>query len=201
MPCGRGGYETMPSPNRKPTAAPCSPTPGGPRRDLAAARLCGNIRSPRYPGCCPSAWCAADACTSNCSNLACRVSSAVEQRFCKPLVGSSILSPGTTIAPSPRNSGPSGGVKKPGTCEIGAPGMPLRNPPRQETHCMRAGTIAVQYEASAIHGDRRRSHWCHCAFTPDLRRIAASCQRDVPSSQGERAAFMSSAGITATLTA
>jgi hypothetical protein len=26
----------------------------------------------------------------------CRVSSAVEQRFCKPLVGSSILSPGTS---------------------------------------------------------------------------------------------------------
>jgi hypothetical protein len=27
-----------------------------------------------------------------------RVSSAVEQRFCKPLVGSSILSPGTTFS-------------------------------------------------------------------------------------------------------
>src|ERR1035441_653535 len=29
------------------------------------------------------------------NNKDCRVSSAVEQRFCKPLVGSSILSPGT----------------------------------------------------------------------------------------------------------
>src|SRR5262245_58271027 len=29
--------------------------------------------------------------------LICRVSSAVEQRFCKPLVGSSNLSPGTTL--------------------------------------------------------------------------------------------------------
>ena len=31
-----------------------------------------------------------------------RVSSAVEQRFCKPLVGSSILSPGTAFPPGPR---------------------------------------------------------------------------------------------------
>ena len=29
---------------------------------------------------------------------ACRVSSVVEQRFCKPLVGSSNLSPGTTLS-------------------------------------------------------------------------------------------------------
>ncbi len=32
----------------------------------------------------------------------CRVSSAVEQRFCKPLVGSSILSPGTAFPPDVR---------------------------------------------------------------------------------------------------
>ena len=35
-------------------------------------------------------------------SLICRVSSAVEQRFCKPLVGSSILSPGTAFPPGPR---------------------------------------------------------------------------------------------------
>jgi hypothetical protein len=32
----------------------------------------------------------------------CRVSSVVEQRFCKPLVGSSNLSPGTAFPPGPR---------------------------------------------------------------------------------------------------
>ena len=35
-------------------------------------------------------------------SLVSRVNSAVEQRFCKPLVGSSILSPGTTWPPDAR---------------------------------------------------------------------------------------------------
>jgi hypothetical protein len=36
-------------------------------------------------------------CPENAKSLKRRVSSAVEQRFCKPLVGSSILSPGTSF--------------------------------------------------------------------------------------------------------
>ena len=49
-------------------------------------------------------------CPEKAKSLICRVSSAVEQRFCKPLVGSSILSPGTIpqCSPCPRRSWPSG---------------------------------------------------------------------------------------------
>ena len=50
----------MPSPNRKPAGAGVAlrllTHPQGrlhQSRDLAGLRHCGNIRSPRYPGCCP----------------------------------------------------------------------------------------------------------------------------------------------------